>query len=135
MLRERRDEDLTMGEWFYVFLGGGVGSVMRYLLTLLGRQQGWEAPWPTLAVNLLGCLLMGMLHTFLARSEEMREWAPLLTVGLCGGFTTFSTFGYEAQALFRDGRYIPFLLYVFGSVVIGVIAVGAGVRLAAWMER
>lgn len=135
MLRERRDEDLTMGEWFYVFLGGGVGSVMRYLLTLLGRQQGWEAPWPTLAVNVLGCLLIGMLHTLLARSEEMREWAPLLTVGLCGGFTTFSTFGYEAQALFRDGRYIPFLLYVFGSVVIGVIAVGAGVRLAAWMER
>lgn len=95
-----------MKELFLVFLGGGAGSVCRYLASLLiGRNIASAFPWPTLSVNLLGCLLIGLLYTLSERCSLAQEYRLLLTVGLCGGFTTFSTFSNEALHLLHSGMH------------------------------
>lgn len=124
-----------MKECLWVFLGGGAGSVARYLLTVLGRQLGVAGPWPTLAINVLGCVLIGLFSGLLGRSMLGRESGLLLTVGLCGGFTTFSTFGNEALGLLRDGRYPAFAVYVCGSVLLGLAGVWGGIRWADCLGR
>lgn len=116
-----------MKELFLVFLGGGAGSVCRYLASLLiGRNIASAFPWPTLSVNLLGCLLIGLLYTLSERCSLAQEYRLLLTVGLCGGFTTFSTFSNEALHLLRSGMHWQFACYVCGSVAFGLAGVFAG---------
>ena len=96
-----------------IFLGGGTGSVLRYLLTIsIYRQGTTNFPWGTFAVNILGCILM-------------------LTIGLCGGFTTFSTFSNESLQLLKSGLYPSFFTYIIGSVVLGIL----GVMLGIWMSE
>lgn len=109
------------------FLGGGAGSVCRYLASLLiSRNIASAFPWPTLSVNLLGCLLIGLLYTLSERCSLAQEYRLLLTVGLCGGFTTFSTFSNEALHLLRSGMHWQFACYVCGSVALGLAGVFAG---------
>lgn len=116
-----------MKELFLVFLGGGAGSVCRYLASLLISRNITSAfPWPTLSVNLFGCLLIGLLYTLSERCSLGQEYRLLLTVGLCGGFTTFSTFSNEALHLLRSGMHWQFAGYVCGSVALGLAGVFAG---------
>ena len=116
-----------MKELFLVFLGGGAGSVCRYLASLLiGRNITSAFPWPTLSVNLFGCLLIGLLYTLSERCSLAQEYRLLLTVGHCGGFTTFSTFMNENLSLLRFGNFAYVALYTGGSVVIGLFAVYLG---------
>ena len=121
-----------------VALGGSLGSVARYLLQgsvqrRAGEAQGWAAifPWGTLAVNVLGCLLIGFLAVLF---EERPLIAPatrtFLLIGLLGGFTTFSSFGFETFALARDGSTLLALANVATSVLAGLVAVVAGALLA-----
>jgi fluoride exporter len=116
--------------------GGFIGSVLRF--TLAGLVQGWSRstrfPYGTLAVNLLGCFVIGLLAQ-LAESRAIfsTETRALVFVGLLGGFTTFSAFGYETYGLLRDGALIPALLYVVGHLVAGLAAVWLGSLLARQM--
>ena len=122
-----KNHPTTMKELFLVFLGGGAGSVCRYLASLLiGRNIASAFPWPTLSVNLFGCLLIGLLYTLSERCSLAQEYRLLLTVGLCGGFTTFSTFSNEALLLLRSGMHWQFACYVCGSVALGLAGVFAG---------
>lgn len=109
----------------YVFLGGGVGAVLRYLIS-----EGWKMchpatlfPWPTLVANVLGCLLIGLFYSHSQTWGLSPQVRLLLTTGLCGGFTTFSTFSYESLGLLRSGCYTAFCLYVGLSLVLGILAV------------
>ena len=103
-----------------VGVGGFVGSVFRYWLALfIGRQLSSTFPLGTLTVNVLGCLLIGILAGLSERGTILSpETRILLTTGFCGGFTTFSTFSYESITLMQDGEFF----YLAGNVVISVVA-------------
>ncbi|MBO0359435.1 fluoride efflux transporter CrcB [Hymenobacter sp. BT186] len=114
-----------------IAFGGGMGSVCRYYGQLLvARYLAHPFPLGTLLVNVLGCLLIGLFYAAAERgtiaSPELRL---LLTTGFCGGFTTFSTFSYETITLLENGQYGLVLLYVVGSVLLGLLATFAGVAL------
>ena len=113
---------------FFVFLGGGLGSVLRYLVGLWIGSSAF--PWATFAVNVVGSLAIGLLGGWAARFGWSETLRLSLTVGLCGGFTTFSTFSKESLALIEGGGYGLFALYVVGSVALGIAAVALGFWLA-----
>jgi CrcB protein len=117
----------------YVAFGGAIGSVFRFLFGLL-VQRWWttEFPLSTFLVNALGCLLIGLLAGASQRSPWLAGpgWALLVT-GLCGGFTTFSTFALEGTRLMRNGASGIAFVYMLASVITGLILCAAGVRLAS----
>jgi fluoride exporter len=110
-----------------VGLGGGIGSILRYLLQ---RSLNATYPWGTFAVNILGCLLIGLLWgLFTKQIDEQKRL--LLVTGLCGGFTTFSSFTYEGVQMMMDDRWVTFIFYTAGSVVLGLIATYFGFKLTS----
>ena len=121
-----------------VFIGGGVGSVLRYSMGLLvGRftpmtetdTPHWLAMYPvsTLLVNVIGCGLIGLAWGMLGDPEEGNEALRVaLIVGLLGGFTTFSSFGWEALDLMNNGRLGTAIAYVLVSVGVGLITAWGG---------
>ena len=119
---------------WYVALGGAIGSVARYLVGLtIQSRSGLDFPVGTLLVNLTGCLLLGFLAGYLLQtSAASPEIRALLTTGLCGGYTTFSTFCYETVSLVQDADWRRATLYVvlsvLGSLVATIIGLG-GARL------
>lgn len=114
--------------------GSFIGGAMRYLLsTLMKSVCGQGFPWGTLMVNLLGCFLFGMLFAVFGKSSATDNTLYLLlTTGICGGFTTFSTFANESVQMLQQGNTWGFVGYVATSVVAGLalIALGYGVAKA-----
>lgn len=115
-------------ELIYIFLGGGTGSVLRYCVqvALHERIVPYSFPWATFTVNILGSFLIGLFYTLSARFNLSTEIRMLLTTGLCGGFTTFSTFSNDGLIMIKQGFYGMFILYTLLSIVLGVIAAFAG---------
>ena len=121
---------------FLIALGGGAGSVLRYLLG--GRVQHFAPhgfPVGTLTVNVLGCLLIGILTRMFLNMETPGEWRGLLVVGFCGGFTTFSSFSIETVGLIEGGEYARAATYVAGSVLLCIMATFAGMAAAGAIAR
>lgn len=116
----------------YIALGGGLGAVLRFVVTSsVDRWTGSDFPFGTLAVNLIGCLSIGLLAAALTGAEGIREeWRLLLLVGLLGGFTTFSTFAYESVVLWNYGQWGRALLNLTTSNALGLLGIWAGTRLA-----
>jgi protein CrcB len=120
-----------MKDLLLIGLGSCLGGMARHLVGLGVRHLGVASLWGTLAVNLLGCLLIGLLAGLFARHPNVSLAVQrFLTIGVCGGFTTFSTFSRDGLTLWQEGRLPAFALYVGGSVVAGLVAVAAGYRLA-----
>ncbi|MFZ1237589.1 MAG: fluoride efflux transporter CrcB [Prevotella sp.] len=121
----------TIRNIFLVALGGALGSVARFLLSK-SMQESLTSnfPFATFTVNVLGCLLIGILYGLFDRNLLIgRNLSLLLITGFCGGFTTFSTFSNESLSLFRQGEMFHALLYVGSSVPLGLMAVYAGMYL------
>ena len=118
---------------FYVFLGGGVGSVARYLVTLAAaRFIAPEFPFGTLIVNLLGCFLIGAVHEVAMMSARLSPEVRLfLTTGILGGFTTYSAFNYETLSFFEQGQAARAAGYG-SAMILGCAAAGA---LGVWAAR
>lgn len=119
-------------DWLLLAIAGGVGTLARALLTTLaGRLCGGGFPWGTLAVNLLGALAFGaIVGACRARATLAPGAETVLLVGLLGGFTTFSSYAFQALELMQQGRLGAALAYVVVSNLAGLAAVWAGMRLA-----
>jgi fluoride exporter len=114
---------------WYIALGGAIGSATRYLVGLgIQSRTGLDFPVGTLLVNLSGCLLLGFLIRYaLATPAISPELRALLTTGVCGGYTTFSTFSYETVTLFQDGDWRRAMLYVGLSVSGSILGIMLGI--------
>lgn len=114
----------------YVFLGGGIGAVLRYLMSLYLSSDSQVIPWQTFGANFVSCVLLGI---FLALSRKYAtENTPLylfLMTGVCGGFSTFSTFSMENLLLLQQGQWMAALAYTLLSVVVCVLGVWAGMSV------
>jgi len=120
-----------MVKWVYLFLGGGAGTIARYVFSgCVCQWLGPRFPFGTLAVNLLGCFLMGF---FVILVEEKLFLAPELRVlvfaGFLGGFTTFSTFIFETTNLIRAGQTVAAFLNILASVCVGFLVFRLGILL------
>ena len=115
----------------FVGIGGAVGSVMRYLLGVLGAHYlKGTFPIATFITNFLGCLIIGLLIGYFGKSNEINPQLKLLLItGFCGGFTTFSTFAAENVQLLENGNYWLLLGNVVGSVILGIGGVILGMKM------
>lgn len=115
-----------------VGIGSFFGGALRYAVSTLTKNLcGTEFPWGTLAVNLLGCLVLGVILGIFSRySTSSSAWCLLLTTGFCGGFTTFSTFASESLQMVQNGNIWSFIGYVTISILAGVILVALGYTMA-----
>ncbi len=117
--------------WMAVFLGGGVGSLLRYGIGLSLNSPSRPMPMGTLFVNVLGCFVLGYLVSHEVFANRFSESVRLgITTGVLGGFTTFSTFGVESVRLYQNGQLAYGTLYVAVSLLGGLIAAFIGMKLA-----
>jgi len=119
-------------DYLWVGIGGFLGANARYAMGLLVADRlGSGYPWGTFLVNLTGSVLIGVLLTILLdRAVADPFWRLVLVIGFLGGYTTFSSYTFEAVALARNGEWATAGLYVLGSNVLGLAACGAGIALA-----
>ena len=123
-----------MKQLVLVFVGGGFGSVLRYVIGkwLNNTENGF--PYGTFAANILGSLLIGIILGYAAKNETLSQHSTLLlATGFCGGFTTFSTFAYENHMFLKSGDFTSFACYTMASFVVGFLAVFAGIYLVKFI--
>jgi fluoride exporter len=120
---------------WYVALGGAVGSALRLVLgTLIQQRAGLAFPVGTFVINVSGSLLLGFLLRYAVATSAMTpEIRGMLTVGFCGGYTTFSTFSYEVAILLEDGAHGRALIYILASVAVSLAAMFLGFGMARTM--
>ncbi len=119
-----------MNGWIGVAAGGAIGASLRYGATLLfARSESGAFPWHTLGVNVVGAFALGLLMALLPEGDAAEQWRLFLGVGVLGGFTTFSTFSFEALSLAQHGSWGPAAGYVLGSVGAALAGVAAGYAL------
>ena len=109
---------------FIIGTGSFIGGVLRYLISkLIQNSMISSFPFGTFVVNILGCFLIGVIYGLSERGNYIStEWRMFLTVGFCGGFTTFSTFANENVSMLRDGNFMSFAVYTSLSVFLGLSA-------------
>ncbi|NLP58938.1 fluoride efflux transporter CrcB [Lutibacter sp. B1] len=112
---------------FLVFVGGGLGSVARYLLGKWLNNIESAIPYGTMLSNILGSFLIGLILGYLAKTSNVSDsQSLLLATGFCGGFTTFSTFAYENHLFLKNGDFLSFIPYTLGSLILAFLAVFLG---------
>jgi fluoride exporter len=118
--------------YLLVFVGAGLGGVLRYVISNFIQWDGTSFPWGTFTINLLGCVLLGFVLGFVVKQEHFSyEYKLLLATGICGGFTTFSALSAEALQLIKQGQLSMAITYILASVLLGVVACFGG----GWLGR
>lgn len=123
--------------YLIVFLGAGVGGMLRHGMNLAFMRMGWtEFPAATLVINVTGSILMGLAAgLFALKSEWPQEWRLFLTTGILGGYTTFSTFSLEAAGLYERGQTAAAAGYVVASVGVSLAGLFAALALVRLLVR
>lgn len=117
-----------------IFIGGGLGSLIRYGTAVLLKMYSMDFPVATITVNILGSIILGFAAALFWKEAQLHPSLKLaVTVGFCGGLTTFSTFSWETFELIKNGEWILALLYTLISVLACVLAVSLGVFLAKYV--
>ena len=115
----------------WVAAGGALGAVMRYLVSMqISAKTGARFPWDTLTVNMVGCLVIGVMWTVAEQKAASEGILLFLMVGMIGSFTTFSTYGLEGVQLIQSGKLLAGLSYVLLSNIAGLLLVIVGKILA-----
>ena len=119
-----------MSTYFWIALGGALGSMARYATGVyVGRLLGTGFPWSTLLINIVGSFLIGVFaESFALQWDASQSTRAFLIVGICGGYTTFSTFSLDIVTLLNRGEAALALTYVLASVVIGLAGLYAGLH-------
>ena len=123
-----------MNKVLLIALGGALGTLARYGTTVLAATlaERWAFPIGTLAVNLLGCFAIGYLGGAFDRSAVREEYRLMVIAGFLGGFTTFSSFGWETMRMVRDGQVGRGVVYVLASNIVGIALAFGGYGVARW---
>src|SRR5215212_7172213 len=122
--------------YLWVALGGAVGAASRFAVAQwAGARWGLAFPWGTLAVNLTGSLMIGLVMTLLLARGADPMYRLLLVTGFLGGYTTFSAFSFEAIGFLEARRWDAAAFYVVGSVVLGLLATATGLALGRLIVR
>lgn len=120
-----------MKQLLLVFLGGGLGSCLRFLISKSFNSYFQHFYLGTFLVNVIGCLIIGIVLGLSFKSNYLSQSQTLLlSTGFCGGFTTFSAFAFEKHTLLKAGELFHFSLYTLSSIVLGLIAVAVGLWIA-----
>lgn len=117
--------------YLLVFVGGGLGSVLRYWVNVIcGRLFGTDFPYGIMLINITGSTVMGLIAGYLAfKGEAAQSWRIFIMTGILGGYTTFSAFSLDAALLYERGEIGLAALYVIGSVVLAIAGLFAGLAL------
>jgi CrcB protein len=118
--------------YLIVFIGGGIGAALRHGVNLgSARLFGTAFPWHTAIENVSGSLVMGILAAYFAFKADptSQSWRLFLTTGILGGYTTFSSFSLDFALLYERGEMVQAVLYVLGSVLLGILGLFAGLAL------
>lgn len=127
-LCKRKTEHIMLKSMIIVGIGSFLGGSLRYgTSTMMKNVCGQDFPWGTLTVNLLGCLVFGLIFALFSKyATTSSPWYLLFTTGICGGFTTFSTFANESMQMLQSGNIGGFIGYVSTSVIGGIALIGLG---------
>ncbi len=119
----------------FIGLGGSIGAIMRYWVSLqIGNWLGRDFPYGTLIVNVLGCLILGIIYTlFHTKISISDELLHAIQLGLLGAFTTYSTFSIETLLMFQNAEYMKAGIYIGLSVVLSILAVWAGTLIVKYV--
>ncbi len=121
-----------MKQLLLVFVGGGFGSVLRYLIGKQFTSNSFQFSWGTFSANLIGSFIIGLVLGYvLVKHKISNELLLFLVAGFCGGFTTFSTFANESLSYLRSGQTKLFFTYVVSSLVFGLLCVWLGYSISA----
>lgn len=112
---------------FYIFLGGGLGSILRYAISKLFMADKSSFPWSTLIANFIGCFIIGIvLGWFINNNKQYSDLYVFLSIGFCGGLTTFSTFSVEGLTYLKNGDLLIFLTYLLFSIIGSILLAALG---------
>ncbi|HPF52019.1 MAG TPA: fluoride efflux transporter CrcB [Draconibacterium sp.] len=120
---------------FIVGTGGFIGSVLRYLVQVFVEKELMSTfPWGTFVANIAGSFIIGIVYALAEKGNLLSaEWRMFLAVGICGGFTTFSSFAYNNMMMLKEGVYGQFFLNVGGSLFFGLLAVYLGMMMVRFV--
>ncbi len=125
---------MSIKQFLLVFIGGGLGSLLRYIISKTFNTYFQHFYLGTFLVNIIGCLIIGLVLGISYKSNLLSQnQTLLLTTGFCGGFTTFSTFALENQTLLKSGEILHFSFYTIASIAVGIFAVILGLWLSKLM--
>jgi CrcB protein len=127
----KRYGEMKLSTLLLVFLGGGLGSALRYFISVFIRPIGAGYPYATLIANLVGCFILGLIVGFLSGKSSVNNVYFLFAVGFCGGLTTFSSFSLENMRFLESGQFFSFLFYTLLSFALGLGFLYVGM----WVNR